>query len=281
MLSESKFFTIGLFESFFSLFEFIETNQRYWCFSACSGTPGNTIFLSERKKITPVQNLVDFLKFPCDFLLLSNTNFIGHMQLKTNTSSFFFFFFFFFFFCSTEKASEFKKKHTMAKEQRQGWERLGRNGRDEIDSYQWCTPDSWKEKKQKAKQACVPLTNALYRYKRPLSERVLAQSLPGLVADCRKKPGSGEISPKTPSSIGYCFRKRRNAWRSWNAKGKARSAVLLTFSLEKERSRIEKRAKEKEMEKEDYGQPTRKVWKTLSHLNQAVPNHLTDESQTY
>ena len=39
--------------------------------------------------------------------------------------------------------------------------------------------------------------------------------------------------------------------------------------------------KEEEIEKGDCGPPTRKVFsEILSDLNQAVPNHLADESQT-
>ena len=38
--------------------------------------------------------------------------------------------------------------------------------------------------------------------------------------------------------------------------------------------------KEEEIGKGDCGPPTRKVFFWLSDLNQAVPNHLADESQT-
>ena len=47
---------------------------------------------------------------------------------------------------------------------------------------------------------------------------------------------------------------------------------------------MKKRMKEEEIEKGDSGLPTRKVFffffEILSDLNQAVPNHLADESQT-
>ena len=51
------------------------------------------------------------------------------------------------------------------------------------------------------------------------------------------------------------------------------------FVLRKKGSKTKKRMKEEEIEKGDCGPPTRKVFfEILSDLNQAVPNHLADES---
>ena len=51
--------------------------------------------------------------------------------------------------------------------------------------------------------------------------------------------------------------------------------------LWKKGSKTEKRMEEEEIEKGDCGPPTRKVFfEILSDLNQAVPNHLAEESQT-
>ena len=57
------------------------------------------------------------------------------------------------------------------------------------------------------------------------------------------------------------------------------------FCIEKERKyKAKERMKDEEIEKGDCGPPTRKVFffffEILSDLNQAVPNHLADESQT-
>ena len=59
------------------------------------------------------------------------------------------------------------------------------------------------------------------------------------------------------------------------------------FFLRKKGSKTKERMKEEEIEKGDCGPPTRKVFFfffffvfVLSDLNQAVPNHLADESQT-
>ena len=56
------------------------------------------------------------------------------------------------------------------------------------------------------------------------------------------------------------------------------------FALRKKGSKTKKRMKEEEIEKGDCGLPTRRVFffffEILSNLNQAVPNHLADESQT-
>ena len=53
------------------------------------------------------------------------------------------------------------------------------------------------------------------------------------------------------------------------------------FVLRKKGSKTKERMKEEEIEKGDCGPPTRKVFfLVLSDLNQAVPNHLADESQT-
>ena len=57
------------------------------------------------------------------------------------------------------------------------------------------------------------------------------------------------------------------------------------FLFKKERKykdELEKRMKEEEIEKGDCEPPTRKVFffEILSDLNQAVPNHLADKSQT-
>ena len=53
------------------------------------------------------------------------------------------------------------------------------------------------------------------------------------------------------------------------------------FVLRKKGSKTKKRMKEEEIEKGDCVPPTRKVFfEILSDLNQAVPNDLTDESQT-
>ena len=53
------------------------------------------------------------------------------------------------------------------------------------------------------------------------------------------------------------------------------------FVLRKKGSKTKKRMKEEEIEKGDCGPPTPKVFffEILSDLNQAVPNHLADESQ--
>ena len=57
--------------------------------------------------------------------------------------------------------------------------------------------------------------------------------------------------------------------------------MLCASVLRKKGSKTKERMKEEEIEKGDCGPPTRKVffW-FLSDLNQAVPNHLADESQT-
>ena len=53
------------------------------------------------------------------------------------------------------------------------------------------------------------------------------------------------------------------------------------FDLRKKGGKAKKRMQEEEIEKGDCGPPTWKVFfKILSDLNQAVPNHLADESQT-
>ena len=59
--------------------------------------------------------------------------------------------------------------------------------------------------------------------------------------------------------------------------------MSLIFVLRKKGSKTKERMKEEEIEKGDCGPPTRKVFfffLVLSDLNQAVPNHLADESQT-
>ena len=53
------------------------------------------------------------------------------------------------------------------------------------------------------------------------------------------------------------------------------------FVLRKKGSKTKKRMKEEEIEKGNCGPPTRKVFfEILLDLNQAVPNHLADDSQT-
>ena len=55
------------------------------------------------------------------------------------------------------------------------------------------------------------------------------------------------------------------------------------FVLTKKGSKTKKRMKEEEIEKGDCGPPAPKVFfffEILSVLNQAIPNHLADESQT-
>ena len=57
--------------------------------------------------------------------------------------------------------------------------------------------------------------------------------------------------------------------------------MFLIFVLRKKGRKTKERMKEEDIEKGDYGPPTRKVFfEILSDLNQAVPNHLADESQT-
>ena len=63
----------------------------------------------------------------------------------------------------------------------------------------------------------------------------------------------------------------------WLCKG----GKFFFFVLRKKGSKTKERMKEEEIEKGDCGPPTRKVFfLVLSDLNQAVPNHLADESQT-
>ena len=59
------------------------------------------------------------------------------------------------------------------------------------------------------------------------------------------------------------------------------TATLLIFVLRKKGGKTKKRMTEEEIEEGDCRPPTRKVFfKILSDLNQAVPDHLADESQT-
>ena len=58
--------------------------------------------------------------------------------------------------------------------------------------------------------------------------------------------------------------------------------LFFIFVLRKKENKAKDRMKEEEIEKGDCRRPTRKVFffEILSDLNQAVPNHLADESQT-
>ena len=57
---------------------------------------------------------------------------------------------------------------------------------------------------------------------------------------------------------------------------------LFIFVLRKKGSKTKERMKEEETEKGDCGSPTRKIFffEILSDLNQVVPDHLAEESQT-
>ena len=69
--------------------------------------------------------------------------------------------------------------------------------------------------------------------------------------------------------------------RSNTEKRAAKECPDFIFVLRKKGSKTKERMKEEEIEKGDCGPPTRKVFfLVLSDLNQAVPNHLADESQT-